>query len=44
MIGNTSVTLIEWNDKADRYLLHYTNRTAHLETVAADLNARHGLL
>lgn len=44
VIGNTSVTMIEWDDKANRYLLHYTNRTAHLETIAADLNARHGLL
>ncbi|AST98411.1 histidine phosphatase family protein [Shouchella clausii] len=44
IIGNTSVTLLEWKEKDERYLLHYTNRTAHLETVRADLTAKHGLL
>lgn len=44
VIGNTSVTLIEWDKKTDRYLLHYTNRTAHLDSVRADINVKHGLL
>ncbi|MEK4564207.1 histidine phosphatase family protein [Alkalihalobacillus sp. FSL R5-0424] len=44
VIGNTSVTLLEWmNDKEQPYL-HYTNRTAHLETLEAEQHAKKGVL
>ncbi|WP_059105810.1 histidine phosphatase family protein [Shouchella shacheensis] len=44
MIGNTSVTHLEWRKREDRYLLHYTNRTAHLDSIRTEINVKHGLL
>jgi len=44
VIGNTSVTLVEWDVEADRFYIEYTNRTAHLETIKADHQAKKGIL
>lgn len=44
VIGNTSVTLVEWDVESDRFYIEYTNRTAHLETIKADHQAKKGIL
>ncbi|MCM2676776.1 histidine phosphatase family protein [Alkalicoccobacillus plakortidis] len=44
VIGNTSVTLLEWPNDADLPYLHYTNRTAHLDSLEAEQHAKKGVL
>ncbi|MED4130233.1 histidine phosphatase family protein [Shouchella miscanthi] len=44
VIGNTSVSLVEWDLESNRFYIDYTNRTAHLEAVKADYQARKGIL
>lgn len=44
VIGNTSVTLLEWMDEKEQPYLHYTNRTAHLDTLEAEQHAKKGVL
>lgn len=44
VIGNTSVTFLEWMDEKEQPYLHYTNRTAHLDTLEAEQHAKKGVL
>lgn len=44
VIGNTSITLVEWADGQDTPFIHYTNRTAHLDTLHAEQQAKRGVL
>ncbi|MDQ0208282.1 histidine phosphatase family protein [Alkalicoccobacillus murimartini] len=44
VIGNTSVTLIEWPNGEEQPYLHYTNRTAHLDSLEAEQHAKKGIL
>ena len=44
VIGNTSVTLIEWHGGQETPLLHYTNRTAHLDSLNVEQQAKRGVL
>ncbi|TSB45211.1 histidine phosphatase family protein [Alkalicoccobacillus porphyridii] len=44
VIGNTSVTLVEWQVEQDTPLIHYTNRTAHLDSLNVEQQAKRGVL